>query len=71
MVCVALVDVVGVSSVMPFLALLGNDNLIYDSKILNKIYIFLNFEDSKYFLYFLGITSMFIIVFSAIFKTFS
>lgn len=71
MVFVALLDVVGVSSVMPFLALLGDKNLIYESELLNKLYLYLNFEDSKYFLYFLGSTSMFIIIFSAIFKTFS
>ena len=71
MVIVAFFDVVGISSVMPFLSLLGDNNLVFENKYLYTLYNYLEFEDVRYFLYFIGLSSLIIIVFSSCLKTLS
>ena len=69
MVVVAFVDVIGISSVMPFLALLGDNNLVFENKYLSILYNYLEFGDVKNFLYFIGLLSLLTIITSACLKT--
>ena len=68
-VVVAFVDVIGISSVMPFLALLGDNNLVFENKYLSILYNYLEFGDVKNFLYFIGLLSLLTIITSACLKT--
>jgi ABC-type bacteriocin/lantibiotic exporter with double-glycine peptidase domain len=64
----ALLDIVGVASVMPFMATLANPELIKTNVYLNDFFHFLNFENPKSFLFFLGFLSFAFLLISLIFK---
>lgn len=64
----ALIESAGVLSIMPFLAVLSNSDVIQTTPILKKIYSFLAFDDEKLFIAYLGLFSFFIVVFSATLK---
>ena len=51
----ALFDVVGIASIMPFMSVLADPSIIETNKYLSKLYLFFHFNDSKRFLFFLGI----------------
>lgn len=63
---VALFDALGTVSVMPFLAVLANPDLIHRSHALSWIYGHLAFSDTQSFLFFLGICSFTLLIVSAI-----
>ena len=50
-----LIEVAGIASIMPFLALITNPTLIQDNSILNWLYIILNFQNTQRYLIFIGI----------------
>ena len=52
---VAVIDVLGVASIMPFMAVLANPDVIKSNQFLSYIYILLNFESDEAFLFFLGV----------------
>ena len=67
----ALLDVVGVASILPFVAVLTNPSLIETNLFLNYIYQFsklFNVENSQQFLFALGILVFLLLVFSLTFK---
>jgi ABC-type bacteriocin/lantibiotic exporter with double-glycine peptidase domain len=64
----ALLDIVGVASIMPFMATLANPELIKTNVYLNDFFHFLNFENPKSFLFFLGFLSFAFLLISLIFK---
>jgi ABC-type bacteriocin/lantibiotic exporter with double-glycine peptidase domain len=64
----ALLDVVGVASIMPFIAVLAKPELIESNAVLFWIYQSLGFEDRQSFLYFLGVTALILLVISLGFK---
>ena len=47
----AVLDVVGVASILPFIAVLANPELIQSNSILNAIYMKFEFDNSNQFLY--------------------
>jgi ATP-binding cassette, subfamily B, bacterial PglK len=61
----AILDVIGIASIMPFMAVLANPQLVDSNTYLNLVYISLGFTDVKTFLYFLGLM-VFIILFTTL-----
>ncbi|WP_412851819.1 ABC transporter ATP-binding protein [Ectothiorhodospira shaposhnikovii] len=57
MVLTALMQTVGVASIMPFLSVLSDPEIIDKNQLLNTAYIHLNFSSAQSFLYFLGLTA--------------
>jgi len=70
----ALLDMIGVASILPFMAVLANPTIIETNIILNKIFhtskIF-GVENNQQFLFFLGIIVFVLLVVSLIFKAFT
>ena len=67
----ALLDMIGVASILPFMAVLTNPSLIETNFILNSIFQFLNsfgVENSQQFLFVLGIAVFFLLIISLSFK---
>jgi ABC-type multidrug transport system fused ATPase/permease subunit len=64
----ALLDVVGVASIMPFIAVLAKPELIESNVLLFLIYQTLGFASRQSFLYFLGVASLVLLITSLGFK---
>ena len=67
----ALLDTLGVASIMPFIAVLTNPDIIQTNILINKIFKFSNIfgvETNNQFLFVLGVAVFFLLVFSLIFK---
>ena len=64
MVVASLIDVLGVSSILPFMAVVGNPELIQTNPSLRKIFTVLEFESTNTFLVGLGAAALVIMVFS-------
>ena len=64
----AIVESIGVISIMPFLAVLADFEVVNQNKLLNKLYVFLGVNNINEFIIYLGGISLFIIVFSAFLK---
>ena len=64
----ALLDVIGVASIMPFIAVLANPELILTNAPLFWVYQAIGFTDEKSFLYFLGVAALILLVASLGFK---
>ncbi|MEM7280604.1 MAG: ABC transporter transmembrane domain-containing protein, partial [Pseudomonadota bacterium] len=64
----AFLDVVGIASVMPFMAVLANPSVVETNQVLNKMYTMFNFSDSESFLFFLGVCVFALLVLSIGFK---
>jgi ABC-type bacteriocin/lantibiotic exporter with double-glycine peptidase domain len=69
MTIMAIVEVIGVGSIIPFLAVLGNPDIIQTNGYLLNIYNYLDFDNTYSFLLFLGISAFFILLLSAGVKT--
>jgi ATP-binding cassette, subfamily B, bacterial PglK len=68
---VALFEAVGVASIMPFMAVLANPEVVESNRYLASIYDRLNFRSVDAFLFFLGIAFLVIIVGSLFLRAFS
>ncbi len=64
----ALLDAVGVASIMPFMAVLGNPEVVETNRYLVFIYDFFGFTDPNRFLFFLGLLVFLALVTSILFK---
>jgi ABC-type multidrug transport system fused ATPase/permease subunit len=64
----AFLDMVGVASIMPFIMVLTNYNVLEKIPLLNNFYIFFNFKNKNEFIISLGMVVFFIILFSLFFK---
>jgi ABC-type bacteriocin/lantibiotic exporter with double-glycine peptidase domain len=64
----AVLDTIGVASIMPFMAVLGNPEAVETNKWLAMIYGKLGFSDPKDFLFFLGVAVFVLLVTSICFK---
>ena len=64
----ALLDVVGIASIMPFMALLADQNIVYSNRWLNSVYTGLGFGDPERFLFFLGFVVFVAMLVSIAFK---
>src|SRR4030065_1307319 len=60
----ALIEVAGIVSILPFLALITNPTLINDNRFLNWFYTTLNFQSSNKFLIFIGVMVLLILIVS-------
>ncbi len=60
----ALVEVIGIASIMPFLALITNPDIIQENKYLSWLYDTLNFQSTNSFLIFIGIIVLVILIIS-------
>ncbi|OFW64549.1 MAG: hypothetical protein A2Z35_02535 [Actinobacteria bacterium RBG_19FT_COMBO_36_27] len=60
----AIIEVAGIVSILPFLSLITNPNLINDNRILNWLYTNLNFQNTNRFLIFIGILVLLILIVS-------
>jgi len=67
----ALLDTMGVASIMPFMAVLANPELVESNSYLAGVYHSLEFADAEAFLFFLGIVVFFALVISIAFKAFT
>ena len=69
MICVmAMLDMVGVASILPFIAVLTNPDLVQNNIFLNAAYTKLGFDDTQQFLFALGILLFVLLLFSLVFK---
>lgn len=64
----ALIEVAGVASIMPFMAVVGNSEIIQTNKYLNWCYVYGGFSSPQYFLVFLASFVLFIILVSNVIK---
>lgn len=70
----ALLDMIGVASIMPFMAVLINPEIIETNVITNTLFTFLSIfgvETEKQFLFILGVMVFVLLIFSIIFKAFT
>ena len=70
MLITSLLDAVGIVSVMPFMAVVANPKLIEASNLFSFIYSRLNFSEVKDFIFFLGISSLAILLVSLLFRAY-
>jgi ABC-type multidrug transport system fused ATPase/permease subunit len=68
-VIMALLDVIGVASIMPFMAVLANPQLVQSNAVMNYFYTTLEFESEQNFLFALGMLVFILLVVSLSFKT--
>ena len=64
----ALMDVAGVASILPFIAVLSNSEIVSTNFFLKEIYKYLNFSNTADFLFFLGLISLTLLILSLITK---
>lgn len=64
----AFLDVAGVVSIMPFMAVLANPEMVKNNAILSAFYTALNFSNPKDFLSFLGVVVFLVLVISLAFR---
>ena len=63
-------EVVGLSTIVPFMAMVTNQNIIFENKYLKVIYNFFNFESTKNFIFYFGITIVIIFLIKNILNIF-
>ncbi|WP_017941964.1 MULTISPECIES: ABC transporter ATP-binding protein [unclassified Thioalkalivibrio] len=62
MIVTAFMQTAGIASVMPFLAVLSDPNMVHDNDMLRMAYEWLGFESTSSFLYFLGVAAFVLFV---------
>lgn len=67
-VVMAILDMIGVASIMPFIAVLASPELVETNKILYLAYTKIGFTDKQQFLFALGVVVFLLLVFSLAFK---
>ena len=67
----AFLDMIGVASILPFLAILTNQEIIETNVILYKLFIFFEFETKNDFVFFMGCSAFILLVFALAFKSFT
>lgn len=65
----AFIQVVGIGSIMPFLAIVANPNAIEENRWLNAVYNYFNFNSYHSFMVFLGFSALFILTFGNLLQT--
>jgi ABC-type multidrug transport system fused ATPase/permease subunit len=66
----ALLDMTGVASLLPFISIAGNPELIRSNSYLSYLYGYFGFRDEFQFLFYAGILVFVLLVSSLIYKTF-
>lgn len=70
MIVVAAVEVIGIASILPFMAVVTNPEVIHTNPRLNEVYGLLGFQSEQTFLTFLGFMVLGLLVFSNLIKAF-
>ena len=65
----ALIDAIGVASIMPFIAVLANPSLVETNNIFSSIYSYFEFSDTQSFLFYLGVFVFALLIISLSFKS--
>ena len=65
----SILDVIGVASIVPFIALLSNPSVIETNILINKIYTFSNVNGQQLFLFYAGLSFFIFFIISIGFKT--
>jgi len=65
----AILDVIGIASILPIVALLSNPNLVESNLFINKFYIFFNMNDYQVFLFYAVLFFFIIFLISTLVKT--
>jgi len=68
MALLAIIEVAGIASIMPFLAVLGNPGIVEENPYLNGVYRFLGFQEPRHFLIALGSFAALFLVFASAFR---
>ena len=68
MTLMAFIEIIGISSIIPFLTVLGNPEMIKSNYYLSLVYTSLEFNSENLFLIFLGFIAFFVLLFSAALK---
>ena len=64
----ALLDVLGIASIVPLIALLSNPDLIENNILINNVYLFFNFNDLQIFLFYVGLIFFIFFIISMVVK---
>ena len=64
----ALLDVLGIASIIPLIAILSNPHFVESNIMINKIYIFFNFNDLQIFLFYVGLIFFIFFIISMVVK---
>lgn len=67
-VIMAILDMVGIASIMPFMSVLSNPDVVVSNKYLAAVYREMNFTSAESFLAFLGLSVFLLLLFSTAFK---
>lgn len=67
----ALIEVVGIASIMPFMGIATNPDLIQSNKYLNLLYVGMGFQSANRFLFFTGLVFLTILIASNIVSAFT
>ncbi|WP_019627638.1 ABC transporter ATP-binding protein [Thioalkalivibrio sp. AKL10] len=62
MIATAFMQTAGIASVMPFLAVLSDPNMVHDNEVLRVAYEWIGFESTNRFLYFLGLAAFVVFI---------
>ncbi|MDP2258244.1 MAG: ABC transporter ATP-binding protein [Caulobacter sp.] len=65
-IAMAMLDVIGMASVMPFLAVMANPDMVTENRVLGDVYERLGFSSTDRFLFFLGAASFTLLVLAAV-----
>jgi ABC-type multidrug transport system fused ATPase/permease subunit len=66
---VAVLDMVGVASIMPFISLISNQQLIITNNSLKTIYLYFNFTSTRQFVFVFGIVVLILLIISIALKS--
>ncbi len=64
LVCMAMLEMAGIASILPFMAVVSNPGIVETNKWLNAVYVFFEFENITNFLFFLGVIALGFLFFS-------
>lgn len=64
----SILETIGVASIMPFLSVLGNPDIVHTNQLLSNVYYGLKFDSVDTFLIILGASAFMVIIFSSIFR---
>lgn len=67
-VCMAFIEMAGIASIMPFMSMVSNPEMVETNRWLKQIYDLCGFSNRQSFLVFLGVIVLMLLVFSNIFK---
>jgi ABC-type multidrug transport system fused ATPase/permease subunit len=68
-ICMAVIETIGVASIIPFLTVLGSPEVVTTNRFLNSLYSFIGFQSTSGFLFFLGCCACLFVFLSAVMKT--